>query len=356
MLAGEGHDVELFDGKVYSHRQNAFGQWVTDVPDVVVIQRPMGRTTAEEVIPLCQSHGVAVVVEIDDDFRALDTANVAFHNTHVRRSADYNSNWLARSCARADLVTCTTPAIARRYAAHGRSAIIPNYIPAAWEAIPQPRYGVPRVGWAGHLSTHPRDLEPIGHRLDATLAAGRGIFRAIGDARVQRVLRIPDSRWECTEWVPIERYPFEVCALDIGLVPLVDTAFNHAKSALKATEYAALGVVPIMSPTPDNRRLRTELGIGVLARDSAEWALGVADLLRDPARRHDLAAAGRESVYHHATIEQNAWRYLEAWETAIKNRKRATPHLKGAHNEGSKASGVRPGREAPALSAGHGTG
>lgn len=354
VLAADGHDIELFDGKVFSHRQNPLGIWETHVPDVVVIQRPMARSTVEQAIPLCQAHGVAVVIEIDDDFRAIDSANAAFYNTHVRRNADYNANWLGKACAIADLVTCTTPALARRYGSHGRVAVIPNYIPAAWESIPSPVWDKPRVGWAGHLSTHPRDLSVLGHSLDVAIESGGGVFRAIGDD-VQARLGIDDCRYESVDYVPMARYPFEVCALDVGLVPLVDSAFNRAKSALKATEYAALGVVPVMSPTPDNSRAQRDWGIGVLAPDARGWERWTADLLRDTVMRRELALAGRESVYRHATIERNAWRYLEAWDAAIANRRAATPHAKVIDDLPAQAtaSGLRPGRHAVALHSRH---
>ena len=338
-------DIEVFDGRVWGGAvRNGLGVWVEEQPpDVVVIQRPVARHSAEVLIPQCQAHGVAVVVELDDDFTAISGRNMAFHNTHQRRSADYNVQWLKKAAAVADLVTCTTPAVGQRYA-RDHHVVIPNYISGLWRDIPHAGDGH-TVGWAGSMSVHPDDLFELGPRLDATLARAGGVFHAIGDEMVCRALKIDPSRRRLTDWVSDpdylrKGYPEALAKLDIGLVPLVESAFNRAKSALKMMEYAALGVVPIVSPTPDNTRIRTDYGIGLLADTPRAWCAHIRRLLTSESERRELSAAGRAAVYDHLTIEGNAWRYAEAWEQAVRNRKQA-----------GVSSGVRREEEAPRIRA-----
>lgn len=48
---------------------------------------------------------------------------------------EQNGKWLGVAWERADLVTCSTPALAERYGKHGRVAILPNYVPASYLEI-----------------------------------------------------------------------------------------------------------------------------------------------------------------------------------------------------------------------------
>jgi glycosyltransferase involved in cell wall biosynthesis len=341
-------DVETFDGRVWagSYRDALGVMKQEQPPDVVVIQRPVSRHTAEVLIPDCQAHGVAVVVELDDDFTSISGRNMAFFNTHKQRNPDYNSEWLRKSCHVADLVTCTTPAIAARYAP-GHSVVISNYISKAWLDVPHAGDGR-TVGWAGSMSVHPDDLFVIGHGLDTTLERAGGLFHAIGDEMTCRALRIDPSRRRLTDWVTApdylrKGYPTALAQLDIGLVPLQESAFNRAKSALKMMEYAALGVVPIVSPTPDNTRVRTDFGIGVLAESPRAWLGHIRRLLGSESERQEMSAAGRAAVYDHLTIEGNAWRYAEAWEQAVRNHKRTQGAISGLRGK-AESPGVRAGR------------
>lgn len=328
-------DVEIFDGRVWAGAyRNALGVMVTEQPpDVVVIQRPVARHSAEVLIPECQARGVAVVVELDDDFTSISGRNMAFLNTHKMRNVDYNSEWLRKACMAADLVTCTTPAIGRRYAPD-HHVVIPNYVTASWLDIPHAGDGH-TVGWAGSMTVHPDDLFVMGHGLDRSLEQVGGYFHAIGDEMTCRALRIDPARRRLTPWMEdwTTSYPAAVARLDVGLVPLQESAFNRAKSALKMMEYAALGVVPIVSPTPDNTRVRTDYGIGVLAESPRAWAAHIKRLLTSESERQEMSAAGRAAVYDHLTIERNAWRYPEAWEQAVRNRQRTQEASSGIRRE-----------------------
>lgn len=336
-------DVETFDGRVWGgHYRTALGAWAIEPPpDVVVIQRPVARHSAEVLIPECQAHGVAVVVELDDDFTSISGRNLAFHNTHQSRNANYNVQWLKKACAVADLVTCTTPAIGNRYA-RDHHVVIPNYVSGLWRDIPHAGDGH-TVGWAGNMSVHPDDLFVLGPQLDATLERVGGMFHAIGDEMTCRALKIDPSRRRLTDWVSApdylrKGYPEALAQLDVGLVPLQESAFNRAKSSLKMLEYAALGVVPVVSPTPDNTRVRTDYGIGLLADTPRAWYAHIRRLLTSESERQEVSAAGRAAVYDHLTIEGNAWRYAEAWEQALRNRTR-TGARSGVQQQG-EASGI----------------
>lgn len=331
-LIATGHDVDyvLDDDPVDRQLQ---ARWleaadgtleVVDVvapdADVVVLQRPL-QAHLSGAIPLLQAQGLRVVVEIDDDFDAISPRNTSWSMVQPRLHPTRNREHLRRACELADLVTVSTPALARRYGAHGRVALIPNCVPEEYLRIRQDPHDGVFVGWSGSIDTHPDDLQVTGtgvaramRATDATLAVigtGKGVGPALG--------------WSgpllACGWRPLHDYPDAVAQLDVGIVPLEASEFNQAKSWLKGLEMAAVGVPFVASPTEQYRHL-AGLGAGVLADHPRQWEGAVKALVRDEGWRAEVAARGR-AVAADWTVEGNAWRWLEAWQSALVNTRRA---------------------------------
>lgn len=282
--------------------------------DVLVLQRPTADWKALALHD-AQKRGITVVVELDDDLHALHPAQLK----QMGASSGHFRN-LGECCKHADLVTVSTQALAERYAPHGRVAVIPNYVSAKWLEIGvNPTHNSPLVvGWTGTVATHRDDLQAThGGAAMATEQHG-ATFRIIGRADLaKRNLGLAEEP-EWTPWQTMADYPHEIAKLDIGIAPLAANAFNRAKSALKPTEYAACGVPCVMSPTAEYVRLHDEYGIGVLAGwRSREWKREIGRLLTDSTYRTEMAEAGRQTVREHLTMEDNAWRFAEAWQSAL---------------------------------------
>lgn len=280
--------------------------------DVVVVQRPLAEWQVEALRD-CRRMGIRTVVEVDDDFEALHPLAPAWVSTHPRVSTEWNRKWLQVACREADLVTVTTPALAARYAPHGRVAIIQNYVPAAWLSIKHstsPSELI--VGWTGTVGTHQGDLPVTRGGVATAIRETDARFRVVGNAELIRRDLSLDEEPECVPWKEWGYYAYEIAKLDVGIAPLTDTAFNRAKSWLKPLEYAALGVPSVVSPLPSYRSLAAS-GIGILAKDrSRDWAREVKRLVSDSAYLAEMSVSVRESAAQY-TIEGNAWRFAEAW-------------------------------------------
>lgn len=292
--------------------------------DVVVMQRT-ARLTQAQMIPHLQAAGIAVVVDVDDDFSAIEPGNVAHAAYDPETNPERNYEHLAAACSMADLVTVTTPALARRYAPHGRYAILPNCIPKRYLVERQVRKLAGRewksstklkVGWTGSVDTHPGDLEVTRGAVGQVMREYQSLayFRVIGTGRgVKDALELSKGV-NFSDWLPIELYPRAVVDLDVGIVPLRRCAFNRAKSWLKGLEMAALGVPFVASNTPDYERL-ANLGAGLLAAKPEDWVRTLRALLSSPAMRDEVAGRGL-AVASEFTIEGNAYAWLEAWSRA----------------------------------------
>jgi hypothetical protein len=273
--------------------------------DVVVMQRP-GRRWWADLIPHLQNAGCKVVVDIDDRFDMIEKGNVA---RPLYSMQHHGQGWIDRACELADVVTCTTPALRTRYG-HGHGVVLPNLVPESYLSI-QAEQRPETIGWSGTLDTHPGDMNPLGQSVARTLVTTDWKFHVIGTGRgMKRALKLTDEP-TVSGWLPFKDYPKALAELAIGIVPLEDNPFNQAKSALKASEMASLGVPVIMSPTPDNQRLHN-LGVGMLAASSGQWERRLKFLIRDESARAEMAEQGR-AVMATQTYERHAERWWEAW-------------------------------------------
>lgn len=281
--------------------------------DTVVIQRPMHKQLMP-IVQALQARGVAIVVEIDDLYAALGANNAAFYQTHPRLKGDTNFNRLGEFSRIADLVTCTTPALAQRYAPHGRVRIIPNYVPQNYLNIPKPQNDHVVVGWAGSLAFHAGDLDVCGMGVAEAVRNTGARYLAFGDEAQAKVLRL--SEYDHQPGVPIEQYPTELARIDVGIVPLADTAFNRAKSALKLMEFSSVGAVVCCSPTPDNVRMINEHGlVASVCAKPKDWRRAITYWATHPDERA-AAAAHNKAVLADLTYEKNACRWVDAWHEA----------------------------------------
>jgi Glycosyl transferases group 1 len=300
--------------------------------DVLVIQRPMHEKIVN-LIDHVQAQGIAVVVEADDDFHTVQANNIAFFQHHPKADPRANFHHFAECVKRADLVTVSTPALVDRYGSHGRIALLRNYVSSDWTLVPRHNDGH-TIGWAGTTLNHPTDLQATRGGVSMAMddhpdwrfvCVGGGHF----PETVWKQLRLDKERCEVTEWRPLGLHELVMSQFDIGIAPLDDIVFNHAKSWLKGLEYAALGIPFVASDLPEYVRLEKQHGIGVTAPSKSKaWRRRVGDLMSAGEGREALGQAYRTIVASTLTIERNAWRWPEAWQRAIEERRRRTANTR----------------------------
>lgn len=330
-LRDQGHDVRIFmpeeeDAAIQAQMvmnkgiESVVGLHKVPECDVLVLQRPLRRTLVE-LIPHLQKAGVAVVVELDDDFTAIHPTNKAWKTAHPKRHPDVNYHHLLRACSLADAVTVSTEALRAKYASVN-GVVIPNYVPERYLGV-ESRFHTqdPIVGWSGSIDTHPRDLQVLGPAIPRLLRARPEVrFGVVGTGvGVARRVGIPETYdLAPTGWVDIQDYPAAMAKLDVGVVPLDPTPFNEAKSWLKGLEYASLGIPFVATPTAAYQQLFVEYGIGALASNPKEWERALIDALDNGP---ELSRDVRTKVHQNdLTIERRAVEWLQVWQLAAARR------------------------------------
>jgi hypothetical protein len=319
-----------WDVEVYRPSQVFFGTgadgtlWqVQGIPepqsaDLLIMQR-VGTKAQRQFVEWMRGQGVAVIVDADDALWAIRPDNVAFSHWN-----DGPSHWSHMDTASlsADLVTVTTQGLAQRYGKHGRVEVLPNVVPAeVAEMLTSVRDSLdqtPTVGWAGFAGTHPGDLEVMGDAMQRVVADTGAIVRVIGSASEASAIWGVDVDPVQPAAIGMPYYT-TLTSLDIGVVPLAAGKFNQCKSYLKALEYAACGVVPVVSDTPAHRELAKTMPVRICTTPQ-QWYETLTMLIEHPEQREEDADLCVAAAYSQHTYEANAERWAAAWERAMARR------------------------------------
>lgn len=285
---------------------------LNEVPeaDIIVMQRPHLRYWAD-VIPMVQKLGIRVVVDIDDLFDRIHKDNPAHRAFDPNVRADDNQRWTDKACELADVVTCTTPLLKDRYG-YGHGIVLPNLVPERYLATEAPGKRPQTLGWSGSVETHPDDLQVTqGAVRDVLDEYGWG-FHVVGTGvGVQEALKLSEPPSTSEGWVPFANYSPALAEMEVGIVPLADTKFNHGKSCLKLAELSSLGIPTVASPTYDNLRLH-KLGIGEIAKHPGQWYQRLTRLVADKDYREDVAGRSKAAMAS-MTYERLAHQWADAW-------------------------------------------
>ena len=99
----------------------------------------------------------------------------------------------------------------------------------------------------------------------------------------------------CLPW-RAETEPDDLRPLDVGLMPLPDDAWSRGKCGMKALQYMALEIPPVVSPVGVNATIVRDGVNGFYARTEEEWIDRIGLLLEDESLRRSLGQEGRRAV------------------------------------------------------------
>ena len=116
----------------------------------------------------------------------------------------------------------------------------------------------PIVGFIGHINSRidMRLLEAIAERGRSLLLVGPRDL-AFEPKRFAALLCKPNVRW--VGFKPFDALPGYLRAIDVGVVPYEDSAFNRGSFPLKTLEYLAAGRSVVSTDLPATRWLDTDL-------------------------------------------------------------------------------------------------
>ncbi|MHB8724071.1 MAG: glycosyltransferase family 4 protein [Casimicrobiaceae bacterium] len=198
--------------------------------------------------------------------------------------------------ARCDAVICGNAYLADYFGQHcERVFLLPTAVDAK-RFSPLRKLLAPAqiIGWSG-TGGNLIELERIEPALHAVMSRfPKAQLRVICNRR-PTLNSLSADRVEYVPWTPA----IEVSALQdlqIGLMPLQDTAWTCGKCALKMLTYMSCGVPVVASPVGMNAEVLAMGSFGFGARTQDEWVDALATLLAEPDVAQRMGDAGRAVI------------------------------------------------------------
>jgi glycosyltransferase involved in cell wall biosynthesis len=198
---------------------------------------------------------------------------------------------VAAICRMATQVTVGNRVLARFAMRQGSDVtVIPSTIDTElYQVRPRRRNSVPVVGWTGSTTTI-RYLDALAPVLRRLHEKREFEVHVIGGRVSIQGVSVRSMPWRAETEVE------DVRGLDIGLMPLPDDEWSRGKCGLKALQYMALGIPPVVSPVGTNKEIVQDGVNGFHASTEEEWFDRVSLLLEDEGLRQRLGRAARRTV------------------------------------------------------------
>lgn len=238
----------------------------------------------------------------------------------IKRNTQFLNN-AVKLAKQADLVLVTTPYLAERMkeiTGHDRVEVIPNAIDFNhWKKWQLKKDKEIRIGWAGGCS-HYIDWYSIKEPLQEVFKRHKNLKLVIqGEVFNGTVKGLP---LEKHDWIDFEGHPYKMASLnlDIALIPLKDTSFNHSKSCIKWYEFSSLGVPCLVSNVlPYTSEINSENA--VCYNNSEEFIDGLEKLITDIEFRQKIAQNAYNWVKENRDLDKIAYKYIEIFDKYLKN-------------------------------------
>ena len=220
----------------------------------------------------------------------------------------------AATCRAVDVIVAGNDVLARAAAPYAhRLVILPTALDTSvYRATTATQDDPPTIAWVGSPENlvYLEILHPALARLSARYPSLRlkvicSKFPDWSDVRIDPVVWSPAS---------------EIAALasaHIGVMPLTDDEWSRGKCAFKLLQYMAASLPCVASPVGANTEAVLEDQTGYYARNAAEWEQALERLIRSPALRAQLGAAGRAHVQSRYSVANYQANYIALFESLL---------------------------------------
>lgn len=260
--------------------------------DAVVLKLMMERNTVFQ-MKAAQGLGQKIIVDVDDWYEDLPESNQAFAASDPTKNKISNRDHYRDVILQADTLVVSTPFLHEQYSKMRSNVhLVRNSIDPNVMTVREVKNRKPVIGWVGGVPWRGGDLETLREWLPDFLEEHDLMFHHSGDMPDKQSLAelagIDTRRVTTSKMLPLNEYFANSFCFDIGLVPLNDIPFNHAKSTIKGLEYAGSGIPFVAQGLPEYRRL-SDMGVGRVAVTPADWRREVGALLDYKTRKRASA-------------------------------------------------------------------
>lgn len=255
-----------------------------------------------------QLSGTKTVIDVDDNLYDIDPLNPVL--LKIGDATSYDGAYFVRKIVQqAQFITTTNKALAtllkNTSAVAPKTYVIPNFIADEYRHGPISNGDAVVIGYFGS-SSHYQDLHETGllpalqrimhdHKQTRFVVVGQPIDEYLPRRRTATVDIVPPYQWTSSL--------FPSLSFDIGLAPLIDSAFNRCKSDIKWQEYTRMGAAVIASNVGPYQTLPAGT-VTTVNNTEADWYHALDKLLSVRRRQKQLKTA---------TIALESYRLEDNW-------------------------------------------
>jgi glycosyltransferase involved in cell wall biosynthesis len=285
VLYRSDHIVRKIGGMLRGYVQR-FAEAVRRQPaDVIFVYREaalLGPCILESLL----ARRTPLVLDFDDAIYLGDTSAVNAWSRLLKSKGKTGA-----ICRVARHVTVGNEFLARFARRHAHAVtVVPSTIDTdLYEVRPRRENPRPVVGWSGSATTLPY-LTIVTSALQRLNKRREFEFRVIGGGTEIEGVPVYCKPWRA------DREVEDLQGFDVGLMPLSDDEWSRGKCGLKALQYMALGIPPVVSPVGVNTSIVRDGINGFHARTEGEWVDRIGLLLDDGFLRRRMGMEARRTV------------------------------------------------------------
>jgi glycosyltransferase involved in cell wall biosynthesis len=156
------------------------------------------------------------------------------------------------------------------------------------------------IGWIG-TSGNLCELEAIEPALVAVLARiPQARLRVVCD-QPPKLTSLNQGQLEYVPWNAVSEHA-EIQAMDIGIMPLRDSAWARGKCSFKMLQYMACGLPVVVSPVGMNAEVARFGDCALTPTSCSDWADALTELSCDTARQRKMGQIGRQIVLERFSV------------------------------------------------------
>ena len=168
------------------------------------------------------------------------------------------------------------------------------------------------LGYFSGSLTHNADFALISDVLCQLLRSYPSLrFAVTGVSEIPEELKPYEGQIIRKEYVPWKELPKLIASVDINLVPLEDTLFNHAKSENKWVDASLVGVPTVASRVEPYKDIVQHGKTGFLCATTEEWIAVLSSLIEDAGLREQVGNAAHEFCMMHCTTRNTGFHLAE---------------------------------------------
>jgi glycosyltransferase involved in cell wall biosynthesis len=293
--------------------------------DILYLYRIAHSPLIEELINQARIRNIPVIFDIDD---LVFEPEIVYHIDPVKAMSHeeailyYNGVWrYRRTLLNSDVIITSTDYLAERARLLKQEVFVHHNGLSQWmikearrlvkQTKPPSQANKVIIGYGSGTATHRKDLEEIAGALAQIMAHYPNVeLHLVGELHIDNPLPLPKNlkavsghihfhpnvSWK--EWLNI------LSKFDINLAPLeANNPYSKAKSEIKYTEAAAVGVPTVASRTGAFEFAINDGKNGFLASTQEEWITKLQRLVTDPSLRHKIGKRAYADILSRYTPE-----------------------------------------------------